>query len=545
MRGKDLRVGLASSLKPYVRRCLAATSIPPLSWAYRAFYGVLIRRATRRFASFPGTRAVYLTRGLTGDEFVAGISDIDFTLIGEWDDQERQRLMEWYARLARWIPLYDPNLSAYTPEELRGLYRISYYCQFRFAEGNGAWKLLTGADYVRQLEPLPREQLFGGLHTEMKAWWCRFSCRVYRPGQGMEDWVFLNSLCYKAVAEVLRLDMAFQNRRPLLARRQALECARQSADGETAVYLDRLLRCASHRCVHFDGSLLEDTHKFLLGHFEESLRRISSHPFLAPAEGVTLDVDSPAQERFRTQPEEALVSEMVEHARRRWAGSYRGAYLTSGLSFAMDEILLFLEVEAGRLPSFAEVRALGRILEEASRGLRRRVNVFLLLGEAAYQVCGCELMKGWQVLLTPWANPDVFLALARPQACLDGCRPRPIPRVGWTRPVADFIAEELGLFREALDSPLVYRANTLDFLRMFWKYLQLNAVAASAAAGDAVFPQTLPAVRRALVRHSLPQAPFLDRFEQAYCGALEGAPQEVGRLLPAAVSFLKQMPHDR
>jgi hypothetical protein len=514
-----------------------------LSWAYRAFYGVLVRLAARRLASFSGTRAVYLTRGLTGDEFVAGISDIDFTLIGEWDEGERQQLLEWYARLARWVPLYDPTLGVYSPNEFRSLYRTSYHFQFRCAEGAGIWKLLTGADYVRQLESLPREQLFGGLHTEMKAWWCRFSCRVYRPGQGIKDRVFLNSLCYKAVAEILRVDLALQDHLQLVPRRQALECARQSADGETAVYLDRLARCADRRYLHFQGPLLEDTQKFLLDSLEESLRRSSSHPFLEPAEGVSLDVDSPAKERFRSEPEEALVREMVEHARRRWAGSYRGACRTSGLSFAMDEILLFLEVEAGRLPSFAEVRALGRVFEEASRGLRRRVNVFLLLEEAAYQVCGCELMKAWQVWLTPWSNPDVFLALARPQFCLDG-RPRPAPRVAWTRLMADFIAEELGLFREALDSPLVYRANTLDFLRMFWKYLQLNAVAASVGAGEAVFPQTLPAVRRALVRHGLPQAPLLDRFEEAYGAELEGGPQEIGRFLPAAVSYLREMPYD-
>jgi hypothetical protein len=79
---------------------------------------------------------------------------------------------------------------------------------------------------------------------------------------------------------------------------------------------------------------------------------------------------------------------------------------------------------------------------------------------------------------------------------------------------------------------------------MFWKYLQLNAVAASVGAGEAVFPQTLPAVRRALVRHGLPQAPLLDRFEEAYGAELEGGPQEIGRFLPAAVSYLREMPYD-
>ncbi len=530
--------------KPALRRWLVSTSVPPVSWLYRAFYGVLIRYAAWRLSRFRGTEAVYLRRGLTGAEFVAGLSDIDLTVIGEWGEAERHGLLEWYARLSRWIPLYDPTLGAYTPAECRRLYRTSYHHQFRFTEGLQSWKLLYGADRLQELEPLPWERLFGGLHTEMKAWWCRFGWWVYPRDAGVEDRAFRNNLCYKAAAEVLRLDLALQERR-LASRREALERARQTSDGEAATYLDRLRRCAARRCLHYEGPLVEETQKFLLGHLDRTFRRISSHPSLEPAAGVAVSLDASAGERFRSELEEAAVSRVVEHARTRWAGCYRAAYLASGLSFAMDELLVFLETQPGHPPTVAQVRELVCVYQEATRGARRRVNVFLLLETAAYQICGCELTKAWQALLAPWANPDVFLALAHPQGCLDGPGPRPAPRIAWTRPVADLVAEEGSLFREALDHPVVYKANTLDFLRMFWKYLQLNAVAASAAAGEAGFPQTLPAVRRALARHVLPQPPFLDRFEEAYRRELEGVQQDLSRLLAAAVSYLRELPYER
>ena len=533
--------GSASALKPYLRWWLAATSFPPLLWVYRAVYRLLIRWAVRRFTSFPGTRAVYLMRGMTGEEVLPGVSDIDFTVIGEWQEEERHRLMDSYRRLARWIPLYDPILSAHTPQEFASRYQTSHHFQFRFTEGMDSWKLLAGADYLRRLERLPWNRCFGGLHTETKVWWSRFARCVYAPDQGLADRVFDNSLCYKAASEILRVELALAGQ-PLVSRRQALEEAGRRLDGEAAAYLEKLRRCAGRRHLRYEGPIREDTQKFLLGRLEEMHRRMESHPGLEPAEGVTIGVDSAAEERFRPQPEEALAAGMVEYARRNWAGSYRAAYLASGLGFAMDEALLLLEVDPACLPATAQIRALGRLADQAGSSPRRRVNVFLLLGAGAYQVQVHDLTKTWQALLAPGPNPDVFLAL--PQVRLDGHATRPLPRLRWTRPVADFIAEERTLFREVLDDPVVYKANTLDFLRMFWKYLQLSAIAASVASGEVVFPQTPPAVRRALARCALPQAPFLERFEAAYRRELQGVPEDIGRHVPAAVSYLKQIPYD-
>lgn len=486
---------------------------------------------------------MYLRRGLTGEEFVAGLTDIDLSVIGEWNEDERRRMLAWYARLARRVPLFDPTLGAYTPEECRRLYRTSYHHQFRFTEGLQSWRLLRGTDYLRTLEGIPWERQLGGLHTEMKAWWCRFSWRILAAADGRDDQLYLNSLCYKAAAEVLRLELALEEGR-LEPRRQALERARQRAEGETASYLDRLARCAARRCLDYQGPLVEETHRFLLLRLEEVSRRISVHPGLEPAAGVGVSLDAPAGERLQSAVEEAAVAALVEHARTQWAGCYRAAYLTSGLSFALDEMLVLLEAHPGSLPTVAQIRALNRVCREATRDARRRISVFLLRDGAACQICGVDLMKGWQAILTPWANPDVFLALADPRTCLDGPGARPAPRAGWTRHVADFVAEERSLFRDALHDPVVYKANTLDFLRMFWKYLQLNAVAASAAAGEAVFPQTPPAVRRTLARYGLPQAPFLDELEEAYRLELEGVRRDIGRRFPAAVSYLKELPYE-
>lgn len=536
---------LVASFKPVARWWLAATSFPPLIWLYRAVYQLLVRLALCRFKAFPGTRAVYLRRGFASGELIAGLTDIDLTVIGEFDPEQEEGLTRSYRRLTRLIPVFDPTEVAETPERLRKRYQISPHFQFRFSEGRENWTLLYGRDYIRELPPLTPEQALDGYVMEIKVWWARFACVAFCSESLRGDKVFTNSACYKAVAEILRMEGILGGQALSYSRRQALEDAQQRQNGSAALFLDKLRRSAAGRHLRYDGAIVEDTAQFLLRHLAGVCERLESHPGRRPAAGVAVRVDGPPEEAFRTEAEEALVAELVEQVRDHWGDAYHAAYLVSGLAFAMDEMLLMLEVPADRLPTAEQVRLLAHLVEQAQGGrLRRRVNAFLLMPASAFQVHVRDLFRGWEAILAQATNPEVLLALAQPWARFHGPSGRELPRIGWTQPLAHFLAAERLLFAGALESPLVYKANTLDFLRMFWKHLQLVAVAASARAGEVVFPMTLPAVRRALERLGLPQASFLPLFEQAYRRELEGSPADIGRFIPAAVSYLRQMTHD-
>jgi len=535
---------LLSSLKPVVRWWLAATAFPPLSWAYRSVYWLLIHLAAKRLASFRGTRAVYLMRGWAGEEAVPGVSDIDFTVIGDWESDERERLMEWYARLARRIPLYDPILGAHTVEDFRKRYESTYHFQFRFTEGAASWKLLYGTDYVRQLEPLPWERALGGLHTEVKVWWMFFVRRAITAHGLRTDRVLNHSLCFKVVAEILRMELTLTGQGLLHSRKQVLEAAQQSLSSEANGLFGKLLRCAEGRYLRYDGAAFEEVHAFLLPHLEDLHRRLESHPGLEAGKAVAVKLDGPATEQFRSGAEESLVRDAVGFVQRQWNGCYRAAHAVCGLGFAMDEILLLIEAAPDKLPSLEQLLALSRFHQERSAPLRRRVNLYLLLPAAAYQIHDPAWDKPYQGVLLPQWNPEVFLGLAQPGACVDGEATRGTERAAWTRPVEDFLAEEYDLFREALEDPVIYKTNNLDFLRAFWKCLQLEAVVRSARAGQAVFPMTLPAVRRALAARGVPAAPFLEQFEEGYRSELEGRAADIGRLIPAAVSYLREVTHD-
>jgi predicted nucleotidyltransferase len=542
--GEQLGGRLVASLKPVVRWWLAATSFPPFIWLYRAVYELLVRLAVIRFKAFPGTRAIYLRRGFASGDLVAGLTDIDLTVIGEFDAEEEERFMESYRRLARFLPLFDPTEIAETPARLRRRYQISPHFQFRFSEGRHNWRLLFGRDYVRELPPLSPEKALGGCVMEIKVWWSRFARVAFCSERLHSDKVFTNSACYKAVAEILRVEGILGGQALSYSRKQALEDAQQRHNGRAALFLNKLRRSAAGRHLRYDGAIVEDTAQFLLRYLPGLCDRLKRLPGWQPAGEATFRVDCPPEEALRTEAEEALVREIVAQAREQWGAVYRAAYVVPSLAFAMDDILLLLETGPDRLPSAEQLRSLCRLVcQKQGSCPRRRVTIFLLLPPAAFQIHVVDLDRAWEAILAPATNPGVFLALAQPWARVDGAAGRQHPRVCWTQPLADFLAEERLLFTEALENPAIYKANTLDFLRMFWKHLQLVAVGASARTGEVVFPLTLPAVLRALERLGFMPAPFLPLFERAYRSELKGSPADIDRFIPAAVSYLKQVTH--
>ena len=108
----------------------------------------------------------------------------------------------------------------------------------------------------------------------------------------------------------------------------------------------------------------------------------------------------------------------------------------------------------------------------------------------------------------------------------------------------DFVRLERGLFGEALEDPAVYRVNTLDFTRMFWKYLQLAMASVSAERGTAIVAQSVAGVRNALQRTGLPEHSVLEPLAEAYRASLGGACTDLGVLLPHAVKYLKELPRE-
>jgi predicted nucleotidyltransferase len=503
--------------KAFLRRLIVTTSVPGVVSIYRAVYRLLIRVAVWRLKQAASVRAIYLRRGLAAGEGVPGISDIDLAAVGDWDSEAQARVTESYERLARWCPLYDPTVGVYSPAGITEMFQFDPFHRHRLVEGRRQWKLLFGADCLSHLGPVSEEDASVGYESELKVWWSYFARWAYQPHL-QTDRIFLNSLCYKVTAECLRMDGGLRRQPVPLSRRTAIEEALANASGRSAAFLAKLRDSARGRHLRYPGDILEDSQSYLSAWLEQSYGRLGCHPGWRVIPGVSLRIDAPEDERIWQR-------EMLQTPRFR-------VLSVSGAAFAMDELVLLFAPLSGEPPRAAELQEIARNGANALPHLRSRVSFYLQLPNACYQFHASDSFRGWQSILSPRFNPDVFLSGApdKPQA--------------WTRPAAGFIQLERRLMAQALDDPVVYQANHLDFLRTFWKLLELAVIEATAQSGEVLFAQTPEAVVRALSLLNLPCAPFLENFAAAYRQELHGEPANIGRHIPAAIQFLKNIHHE-
>ena len=148
---------MGSTAKRLLRLLVVATAVPPFAWVYRAIYRLVRWLTVRGYRRWPGLRAIYLTRGVAGGDFVPGVSDIDFAVFLEAATAaEQERLRDRHRRWAKRVWLVDPELLLFDQPSLRVAYARNPYFQFRLNEGRRGWWLLHGHDLLGELEPLDR-----------------------------------------------------------------------------------------------------------------------------------------------------------------------------------------------------------------------------------------------------------------------------------------------------------------------------------------------------------------------------------------------------
>lgn len=508
--------------KALLRRLIVTTSVPPIASLYRWIYQAFVQIAVSRLRRFAGLRTIYLRRGLAAGGGVPGISDIDLAVVGDWDAATQSQVMDSYARLALRWPIFDPTLGVYTPESLARLFDIDPFLRHRLMEGQRRWKLLLGEDCLSCLGSLHENQAAMGYETELRVWWRYFAYIAFSGRADLSDRVFVNSLCYKVVAESIRMERGLRGLPVPGSREEAINHALPEAMGDDPAFLERLVHSAKQRHLRYRGEIFEHTQSFLIPFLERCYADLANRPAWQGAANVTVHIDSPEGEQLHSR--EAIRRQLRDAAGPQWA---RISVIGSTV-FAMDEMVLFFEPAPGKTPSTRDLRALAHACAEKLGHLRSRLTLYLRLPSVALQFHSSDEFRGWQAILSRLCHPDAF--------------PDCIP-ARWTESCAAFIRQERLLLADALDDPAIYKANDLDFLRMVWKLLDLVIAEKSAASGEAVFAQTPEAVLRGLRYIGAPEAPFLENFAAAYRRELAGLPGGIGRGVPGAIEYLR-MVHD-
>jgi hypothetical protein len=538
---------ISSESRLWLRRVVVISAgFPPLASVYKWIYKAHVWYAVRVLKRLPNARAIYVARGVALGEIVAGVSDVDLVVLGEWSERQHGLAMTALRRLSNLSPLYDAMLwqHAHSLSNFRNLYETDLYWQFRFDQGRTHWKLLYGDDVAGALPCRPAERLAGGYYMDVKNWWD--NCRATLVGSGVvaRDRIFRNSIAYKAVGELLGAAALVNGEKLPASRRAAIRAALLVANGQKRMFLERLERSAKSRFLRYDGDVREDTFQFLLPLLEGIHSKLGDAEMFQPLPGAAVRVDCPAPEVLRSKAAESHACRIVDFVKDRWTG-YRGAHLVPSVSFFnLDDLMLLIRVEPSDLPSAEEVGALCRF-HAASRP-PQRIALLLLLREGAYQVETESMLELWHLLICPPANPDVFALLAEPEFVLDGdVTPSATPPC-WT-PFAQFLVEEeLAVRRAAMAKAGGDQSMpSLELIRNLWRQLQLEVIDQTTRAGQTTIPLTPQAVLRGLERLGAPPSDALYAFRAAYEDALEGGETNVGPLLPEIMSSLAELSRPR
>ncbi len=530
------------SPKLLIRRFILATSFPPFLQMYQFFYEVVTRMALRMFREYPAIKAVYLTRGGAKKGILPLISDIDFVVIGKrMDGEDMKELHYTYEKLARTTTLLDRNIEVFDEETFYKNYEINDYFQYRFVEGKKTWKLLYGKDYLAHLPELPIEKMYGGFYTEIKVWWTHFAWRFFQERKYNKEILTRNNVCHKTVSEILKMSLALNHGILEFDRREALRKSKPQFNGKERVLLDKLENTAQKRFRINDEGILNETKDFVINYLNKFYGEFQNHPYARSLKNISQVVDCPKDEWLLDEKDHARIMNIVCFIKERWSHTYRGAYLIPSAYFNMDEFLLMIEVNPKQLPTVQELTELNLFRWKAEPALKSRTKLFLLLPNAAFQIDPDDFKKSWQSILCPPCNPDLFELLGRSEFTLDGGGYQPTITSVWTPLVEHFFWEEKMLFYELLENPSIYKLNSLDFLRIFWKTAQLVLMNRSVKSDEILYPLTLPAIERALANKGIPLPDQLKNLTNAYRNELDGKTIDIASLIPLAIRYLKEI----
>ncbi len=532
----------AGRARRLLRRLVLATSVPPMLQAYRGIYGLVTWLAVRLFRRYPAIRAVYLTRGSAKGDVLPLVSDIDFLVIHEGlSPRDRAELLSAYGDLARRTMLLDAHIQILDEPWLHRQVEMDDHFRFRFAEGKATWKLLYGRDYCGELAPPEPETVAAGLLAEIKVWWMLFVWRLFGTRKNSDEAIIRNSVCYKAVSESLKAIDSLTRRRLTFDRAGALRAAKEILDPPGRALVERL---EAHRRSRFrteDPALVADTTAFLLGHLDRFYGRAQG---LALAHGIGdsgVRIDAPIAEVPGASALLATARDVAGLIERLWGDSFQGAHLVSSVHFNLDELLLLVAVDPGRVPPFALLAAALREHQARSSAVDRRLRLFVWLEHAAFQLDAEDLERSWQSVLWPPSNPDAFALAATPDRCLAGATRGGLADHLWSPLIRDFLLAEETAFGELLERPTIYKLGSRDFLRVFWKTAQLVAMNREVGREEKVVPLTPAAIERALAAQRMTLPPELHSLVGAFDTTPGDPGPDIAELMPLAISYLKEI----
>lgn len=530
----ERRPYLENRLKNIFQRLVLATAFPPLDKLYRLIYSLVVAAAVRLLSNEAVVQSLYLRRGYAKGEWLPGLSDLDFlVVVDSLDDESEKRLLRKYSRFARLTLLPDEILEIREQKSFINQLHDPLK-KYRLMEGKETWKLLFGRDLLAELPELGLEEITCGLYAEAAIWWAIFSWQLLQSKRNQQQPVICNSICYKAIAEVLKVHLALNRGILVFGRKEALVNAKALLPPEDLRLLEKLEAIAGQRFVWKDSLVLNEALGFLLRNVDKLHNSVAY-----PETKISARVDYLENEQLWNEQQYDHVDKIINHVSARWMKCFRGASLAPSYCHELDELILIIAIDSQQIPDAKQLSDLYEVY--ASSSLQSSIHLYLLFKNTAFQVDATYYSFGWRSILSPLTNADVFDLITRSECVVRGKPPELNRYAFWTPIAEEFHRARHCRLLNSLCSPNVYILSSLEFLRMFWKVLQLEIISRSTKKGEAIFSHSLPAIQRGLEIYATKLPDSLRELKDAFEYELQGESCNIKALVPEAVRYLEKL----
>jgi len=460
-----LLVAWSQLVSPSIRRFIVWSSVPPVDSLYRAAYWGAIFVTLLSLWRYRSIVAIYVSRSCATGRIKPGISDIDFNVVTTDDSTERDSIRATFIllnKLSAGLIDYYPRLVQ-TIGQLKTRWNTTPVWQYRYVEGQTSWKLVRGSNVLAGLPELTKEQYAEACYAEVVRWWFTFALNMR---QAQSDVILRNSICYKAVSELLNAEFNMRNGTHGRTREQGLELKRTPLT-------EKLASIAAQNFLPPDDMLMEETMDFLITSLIDLWQGFSERPFVQSAAHIRQSVDCHEEEFGIDESVQRMADVWRQRLKSRWGEKICAMHLIKSAFWNLDEFLLMIDASVDALPDVQQLLEVFSVHDDVCKYGTPKIWPYLRVGQVAFALMPQTPKDLTRSVLTPFTTPDVFLQLGE-------------TTLGWTGHTSWYLSQWQTNERWTDASPT--------------KQLQLRIIAEGAVSGEVVYPLTEAAVQRAAKR---------------------------------------------
>ncbi len=488
--------------------------------------------------------AIYLTAGMSTDNYIYGLSDIDLIIIVE-KSGDKQIIERIYRKLSRWIPfLKYGERSLSTPQEVSDGYETDIFFKYKFDDCRKRGKLLYGKDVLSKLPELDEEGKKEVVFGRSAFIWATLVKHLFLSVPNYR--VMRNYICYKLSADSCMTLILAKSGKVISDRRKVLELNNACGEKGCDVYINRMRELEKTRFFSDSPPVLEDTYAFCFDMLSGAARYVESRvPKIKQGEGD-------AQVYFEPGPADFILSDnnneeinrFVHLVNNRYGDYVESILISPCVLVGIDEEGICLFINPKKVIPFEIARQINSIISFGRSP--QRIYLYIVSGDLAFSLNRSDFTQVCSAFFTSSISPLSFLFLENQASVLSGA---PLKYAGDKDAL---VSRFLKSFSESyqwdenrilgiINDKNVVRLSNIKFHLLFWQALQLRLIRGAAISGKIPVPLSSAQVCRYWNVFQDYKLNWLEEFHSEYKKDLNGAPSDSEIYFNKAIGALKDI----